>query len=150
VGNDVGHASALDSALLVVMWGACFGALQGAAICTAEELRLDSYRGYLERLLPPVQEQVSHQALAFAVEREPLSPGQAFHCSSLIDAGSCGPFADVLCSFGAFCRQPLDRPDEVRHVIGVSRRDEVSVDHDPLVADPDAPELRAFPSGTYA
>jgi hypothetical protein len=64
VGNDVGHASALDSALLVVMWGACFGALQGAAICTAEELRLDSYRGCLERLLPQVQEQVSHHALA--------------------------------------------------------------------------------------
>jgi 3-hydroxyisobutyrate dehydrogenase-like beta-hydroxyacid dehydrogenase len=39
VGIDVGHASALDTALLVVMWGAMFGMLQGVAICEAEELR---------------------------------------------------------------------------------------------------------------
>ena len=54
VGSDVGHASALDSALLIVMWGALFGALQGVAICKAENLRLDAYLGYLRPVLPQV------------------------------------------------------------------------------------------------
>jgi 3-hydroxyisobutyrate dehydrogenase-like beta-hydroxyacid dehydrogenase len=54
VGTDVGHASALDSALLVVMWGALFGAVQGVAICQAEQLRLDAYLSYLEPILPQV------------------------------------------------------------------------------------------------
>jgi 3-hydroxyisobutyrate dehydrogenase-like beta-hydroxyacid dehydrogenase len=54
VGSDVGHASTLDSALLVVMWGALFGAVQGAAICQAEQLRLDAYLNYLEPILPQV------------------------------------------------------------------------------------------------
>jgi hypothetical protein len=51
-GNDVGHASALDSALLVVMWGALFGAVQGVAISEAEQLRLDAYSNYLKPILP--------------------------------------------------------------------------------------------------
>jgi 3-hydroxyisobutyrate dehydrogenase-like beta-hydroxyacid dehydrogenase len=54
VGSDVGHASALDSALLAVMWGALFGMLQGVAICEAEELRLDAYISYLKPILPQV------------------------------------------------------------------------------------------------
>jgi 3-hydroxyisobutyrate dehydrogenase-like beta-hydroxyacid dehydrogenase len=54
VGSDVGHASALDSALLVVMWGALFGAVQGAAVCQAEQLPLESYLGYLKPILPHV------------------------------------------------------------------------------------------------
>jgi 3-hydroxyisobutyrate dehydrogenase-like beta-hydroxyacid dehydrogenase len=54
VGSDVGHASALDSALLVVMWGALFGAVQGAAVCQAEQLPLQSYLGYLKPILPQV------------------------------------------------------------------------------------------------
>ncbi len=54
VGSDVGHASALDSALLVVMWGALFGMLQGVAICEAEELRLEAYMSYLKPILPQV------------------------------------------------------------------------------------------------
>jgi len=54
VGSDVGHASALDSALLVVMWGSLFGALQGVAICEAEGLGLDAYMSYLKPVLPQV------------------------------------------------------------------------------------------------
>ncbi len=54
VGSDAGHASALDSALLIVMWGSLFGALQGVAICEAEELRLDAYMSYLKPVLPQV------------------------------------------------------------------------------------------------
>ena len=59
VGNEVGHASALDSALLIVMWGALFGAIHGAAICQAEQLPLDAYLGYLKPLLPQVDEWVT-------------------------------------------------------------------------------------------
>lgn len=54
VGSDVGHASALDSALLAVMWGALFGAVQGAVVCQAEQLPLDAYLTYLKPVLPQV------------------------------------------------------------------------------------------------
>ena len=37
VGSDVGHASVLDSALLVSMWGAMYGMLQGASVCEGGE-----------------------------------------------------------------------------------------------------------------
>ena len=58
VGSDVGHASALDSALLAVMWGALFGVLQGVAVCEAEKLRLDAYTSYLKPVLPLVDDWV--------------------------------------------------------------------------------------------
>jgi 3-hydroxyisobutyrate dehydrogenase-like beta-hydroxyacid dehydrogenase len=48
VGEDVGHASALDSALLIVMWGALFGMLHGVSICRAENLPLGNYASHLE------------------------------------------------------------------------------------------------------
>jgi 3-hydroxyisobutyrate dehydrogenase-like beta-hydroxyacid dehydrogenase len=51
VGADPGLAAALDSALLVVMWGALFGTLQGVAICKAEELNLSAYASYLAPFL---------------------------------------------------------------------------------------------------
>jgi 3-hydroxyisobutyrate dehydrogenase-like beta-hydroxyacid dehydrogenase len=54
VGEDVGLASALDGALLLVMWGSLFGALQATAVCKAEGIALETYRGYLEPLLPQV------------------------------------------------------------------------------------------------
>jgi 3-hydroxyisobutyrate dehydrogenase-like beta-hydroxyacid dehydrogenase len=47
VGADPGLAAALDSALLVVMWGALFGTLQGVAVCKAEEIDLSAYASYL-------------------------------------------------------------------------------------------------------
>ena len=53
-GDDVGLASALDGALLVVMWRSLFGALQATAVCKAEGIALETYRGYLEPLLPQV------------------------------------------------------------------------------------------------
>lgn len=54
VGSDVSHASALDSALLVVMWGALFGTHQGVAICEAEQIPLAAYMAYLKPVLPQV------------------------------------------------------------------------------------------------
>jgi 3-hydroxyisobutyrate dehydrogenase-like beta-hydroxyacid dehydrogenase len=58
VGDDVGHASALDSALLMVMWGALFGGLYGAVICQAEQLPIAAYAGYLRGILPQTNEWV--------------------------------------------------------------------------------------------
>lgn len=69
VGNDVGHASALDSALLIVMWGALFGAVHGAAICQAEQLPLEAYLGYLKPLLPQVDEWVTDTVQRIADDR---------------------------------------------------------------------------------
>lgn len=40
VGDDLGLANALDSALLALMWGALFGALQSIAVCRAENIDL--------------------------------------------------------------------------------------------------------------
>ena len=54
VGGDAGHAAALDCALLIHMWGAMFAALQGAAICRAEDYPLDTYLESVKPLLPLV------------------------------------------------------------------------------------------------
>lgn len=54
VGEDVGHASALDSALLVAMWGAMFGVLQGVAVCAAEGLPLAAYMAHVKTLAPVI------------------------------------------------------------------------------------------------
>jgi 3-hydroxyisobutyrate dehydrogenase-like beta-hydroxyacid dehydrogenase len=47
VGEDPGHASALDSALLAFMWGHLFGILQGAAVSEAEGISLDAYAQHM-------------------------------------------------------------------------------------------------------
>jgi 3-hydroxyisobutyrate dehydrogenase-like beta-hydroxyacid dehydrogenase len=54
VGSDVGHASALDSALLISMWGTLFGVLQGMAISEAEKLPLEGYISYVKAFTPAV------------------------------------------------------------------------------------------------
>jgi 3-hydroxyisobutyrate dehydrogenase-like beta-hydroxyacid dehydrogenase len=54
VGTDVGHASALDSALLAYLWGAMFGALHGAAVAEAEGLSLDGYLQHVTATTPMV------------------------------------------------------------------------------------------------
>lgn len=54
VGTDFGHAAALDSALLMVMWGALFGTLQGVAVCRAEGLPLRDYASYLPAFLQAI------------------------------------------------------------------------------------------------
>ncbi len=55
VGEDVGHASALDLALLGQMWGALFGQLQAAAICEAEGISLDLFEAHRQAFLPVVE-----------------------------------------------------------------------------------------------
>jgi 3-hydroxyisobutyrate dehydrogenase-like beta-hydroxyacid dehydrogenase len=58
VGAPIGHASALDNAILVVFWGAIHGALQGAAICRAEGFPLAGFTGALVAAWPVVQPSV--------------------------------------------------------------------------------------------
>ncbi|WXB15919.1 NAD(P)-binding domain-containing protein [Pendulispora albinea] len=48
VSTDPGHASALDSALLLVMWGSLFGTLQGLALVQAEKLPLQAYLDHIK------------------------------------------------------------------------------------------------------
>jgi 3-hydroxyisobutyrate dehydrogenase-like beta-hydroxyacid dehydrogenase len=52
VGADPGQAAALDSALLVYMWGVLFGALHGVAIGQAEGIALEAYLAYAKGMLP--------------------------------------------------------------------------------------------------
>ncbi len=54
VGEDPGHASALDAALLVQMWGALFGALHGIAVCEAEAIPLAAYEAQMPAFKPVV------------------------------------------------------------------------------------------------
>jgi len=55
VGEDVGHASALDLSLLGQMWGALFGQFQAAAICEAEGIALDLFEEHRQAFLPVVE-----------------------------------------------------------------------------------------------
>lgn len=54
IGDDVGHASALDLSLLAQIWGALFGALQGIAVCRAEGIGLEVYAKFLDAFKPVV------------------------------------------------------------------------------------------------
>lgn len=54
LGSDVGHASALDNALLVVLWGTMFGVLQGVSICEAEGFPLAACVSSLKTIMPVV------------------------------------------------------------------------------------------------
>ena len=52
VGDDPGQAAALDSSLLMYMWGVLFGALHGVAISQAEGIPLERFLGFTKGLLP--------------------------------------------------------------------------------------------------
>jgi 3-hydroxyisobutyrate dehydrogenase-like beta-hydroxyacid dehydrogenase len=56
VGADIGHANALDNALLVVLWGSLYGVLQGAAICQAESFPLEGFSASLRGFMPVIDE----------------------------------------------------------------------------------------------
>lgn len=55
VGAQIGHASTLDNAILVVFWGAIHGALQGAAICRAEGFPIAEFKNGLVSAWPVFQ-----------------------------------------------------------------------------------------------
>ena len=52
VGEDFGHASALDTGLLSQLWGRLFGTLQAIAVCQAEGIDLDVYARHLKPFKP--------------------------------------------------------------------------------------------------
>ncbi|WP_069881969.1 NAD(P)-dependent oxidoreductase [Bosea sp. BIWAKO-01] len=54
VGDDFGHASALDIALLSQLWGTLFGTLQAIAVSQAEGIELDAYARYLQPFKPTI------------------------------------------------------------------------------------------------
>jgi 3-hydroxyisobutyrate dehydrogenase-like beta-hydroxyacid dehydrogenase len=54
VGDDFGHASALDIALLSQLWGTLFGTLQAITVSQAEGIQLDTYAQYLQPFRPVI------------------------------------------------------------------------------------------------
>lgn len=64
VGADIGHANALDAALLIVLWGATFGTWQAAAICEAEGFPLGALASSLAATMPVIA-----SGLAATIER---------------------------------------------------------------------------------
>jgi 3-hydroxyisobutyrate dehydrogenase-like beta-hydroxyacid dehydrogenase len=102
-GTDPGLASALDSALLMVMWGALFGTLQGVAICKAERLELSAYANYLAPFL---------QAMS----------GWSLDVVKRIDEGRLSGDAETVASvdthYGAFrCLMELCKDRNIHHVL---------------------------------
>jgi 3-hydroxyisobutyrate dehydrogenase-like beta-hydroxyacid dehydrogenase len=84
IGEDLGLANALDSALLALMWGALFGALHSIAVCRAEGIGLDELTRQWEALAPVVQGLVTDllkrtHAGRFAGDHETLSSISPHH-----------------------------------------------------------------------
>lgn len=55
VGNEIGHASALDIASLTFALGAMFGFLQGYIVCEAEGLPVEGFMQSIKGLMPVVE-----------------------------------------------------------------------------------------------
>ncbi|OJH34016.1 NAD(P)-dependent oxidoreductase [Cystobacter ferrugineus] len=84
VGSDVGHASALDSALLSFLWGSMFGVLQAVSVCEAEGLPLGAYMEYVQATKPMVDGAVTDfvkriQTGRFAGDEKTLATVEAHH-----------------------------------------------------------------------
>ena len=86
VGQDPGRANALDSALLALMWGALFGALNAIAVCQAEEIELGELGRQWTATAPVVEGLVTDlikrtSAGRFAADEETLSSIAIHHSS---------------------------------------------------------------------
>lgn len=55
LGEELGHASTLDTALLAFFWSSLFGAIQGAAVAKAEGYSLGAYAQTLSAMMPVAQ-----------------------------------------------------------------------------------------------
>lgn len=55
VGPEIGHANALDAAVLMVLWGSLFGTWHAAAICEAEGFPLNTFASTLGATLPVLE-----------------------------------------------------------------------------------------------
>jgi 3-hydroxyisobutyrate dehydrogenase-like beta-hydroxyacid dehydrogenase len=123
VGDDVGHASALDSALLSTMWGGLFGTLVGAAVCEAEGIALATYRAHATAVAPMMIAATDDvigrvQARRFAGDETTLASLEAHftafrHLVELCDAHGIDP--SVNGGFDRLFRAAIDRghaPDD--------------------------------------
>lgn len=96
VGQDPGRANAFDSALLALMWGELFGALQAIAVCQAEGIELGELGRQWTATAPVVEGLVADlikrtNAGRFASDDETLSSisthyGAFQHLLELMDA----------------------------------------------------------------
>lgn len=96
VGEDTGDANALDSAMLALMWGSLFGALNSIAVCRAEGIDLSDLGRQWAATAPVVEGLVSDlikrsHAGRFAKDSETLSLisahyGSFQHLLELMDA----------------------------------------------------------------
>lgn len=68
LGEQVGAASALDSAALSFLFGGILGFLHGARICEAEGLRVDSFGSMVAALAPVVGEMIQRQGESIHAE----------------------------------------------------------------------------------
>jgi 3-hydroxyisobutyrate dehydrogenase-like beta-hydroxyacid dehydrogenase len=86
VGADIGHANALDAAVLIVLWGSLFGTWQAAAICEAEGFPLETFATALGASMPVLDGAMkdSIQRIAarrFAADETTLSSVETCHAS---------------------------------------------------------------------
>ena len=87
VGADIGHANALNAAILVVLWGALLGALQGAALCEAEGFPLAVFAGSLAATMPVLAGMVTSTVeridqRGFAADESTFSSVEICHASA--------------------------------------------------------------------
>ncbi|WP_394851296.1 NAD(P)-dependent oxidoreductase [Pendulispora rubella] len=86
LGVDIGHANALDAAILTVLWGSLFGTWHAAAICEAEGFPLDAFASTLGATLPVLEGAMkdSVERIAkrrFAADETTMSSVETCHAS---------------------------------------------------------------------
>lgn len=69
VGEDIGHANALDAAILVVLWGSLFGTWHAAALCDAEGFPLAALGASLSAVMPVLGESIRDSVARIAERR---------------------------------------------------------------------------------
>jgi 3-hydroxyisobutyrate dehydrogenase-like beta-hydroxyacid dehydrogenase len=68
LGEQVGSASALDSAVLSFLFGGFIGFLHGSRICESEGLRVDSFGATVADLAPVIGEMIKHEGEVIQTE----------------------------------------------------------------------------------
>jgi 3-hydroxyisobutyrate dehydrogenase-like beta-hydroxyacid dehydrogenase len=86
VGENAGHASALDAALLTGMWGRLFGVLQGALIAQAEQIPLARYQSFSDALSPVVEGAGQDVIARITQPRDETSASLETHHGALLHA----------------------------------------------------------------
>jgi len=87
VGADIGHANALDAAILTVLWASLFGTWHAAALCEAERFPVDAFASALGATMP-VLGALLHDSLArigerrFAADAQTMASVETCHASA--------------------------------------------------------------------